>query len=159
MSRPITPFALPAHDQATLEKFTRTGRRAMKEAPLDRLRAISLALPGASEGGGVGNPSFRVRDKIFAMQHAVDGRPSMGCKAPPGVQGALVGSEPERFFVPPYGGCHGWVAGTREAGGWLDIEIDWGEVADLVEVSYRMMAPKRFLLARLDTGEQPTAPS
>jgi len=34
----------------------------------------------------------------------------------------------------------------------LDIEIDWDEVADLVEASYRMTAPKR-LLAVLDQGE------
>ena len=49
----------------------------MDEATLDRVRAICLALPEATEGGGVGSPSFRVRDKIFAMQHGVDGRPSM----------------------------------------------------------------------------------
>ncbi|WP_201987677.1 hypothetical protein [Hymenobacter rubidus] len=30
MSRPITPFALPAADQAALEKFTRTGRRPVR---------------------------------------------------------------------------------------------------------------------------------
>ncbi len=115
----------------------------MKEAAVDRLRTISLALPEATEGGGVGDPTFRVRDKIFAMQHGVDGRPSMWCKAPPGMQSALVCSDPERFFVPPYVGCHGWI------GMWLDIEIDWDEVADLVEESYRMTAPKR-LISQID---------
>jgi predicted DNA-binding protein (MmcQ/YjbR family) len=115
----------------------------MNPDTLNRLRALCLALPDATEGGGVGNPSFRVRDKIFAMQHGVAGRPSMWCKAPPGVQTALVGSDPERFFVPPYVGCHGWV------GLWLDVEIDWDEVADLVEESYRMTAPKR-LSARIE---------
>ena len=58
----------------------------MSDYPLDRLRAICLALPEAIETGGVGNPSFKVRDKIFAMQHGVNGRPSMWCKAPPGAQ-------------------------------------------------------------------------
>jgi predicted DNA-binding protein (MmcQ/YjbR family) len=110
----------------------------MNKDPLDRLRDLCLALPEATEGGGVGNPSFRVRDKIFAMQHGVDGRRSIWCKAPPGVQPALVSSNPERFFVPPYVGCHGWI------GFWLDIELDWDEVADLVEESYRMTAPKRL---------------
>jgi predicted DNA-binding protein (MmcQ/YjbR family) len=117
----------------------------MKPDPLDRLRAICLALPEATEAGGVGDPTFRVRDKIFAMRHGVDGRMSMWCKAPPGVQGALVDSDPNRFFVPPYVGHHGWV------GMWLDVELDWDEVADLVEQSYRMTAPKR-LSARLDQG-------
>jgi predicted DNA-binding protein (MmcQ/YjbR family) len=115
----------------------------MKLEALKRLREICLALPEATEGGGVGDPTFRVREKIFAMQHRVDGRPSMWCKAPPGMQGALVGSAPERFFVPPYVGHHGWV------GMWLDVAIDWDEVADLVEESYRMTAPKR-LVRQLD---------
>jgi predicted DNA-binding protein (MmcQ/YjbR family) len=106
---------------------------------IDRLRGICLALPEATEGGGVGNPTFRVRDKIFAMQHRVDGRPSMWCKAPPGAQDILVSSNPAQFFVPPYVGQHGWV------GLWLDIDLDWGLVADLVEDSYRMTAPKRLL--------------
>ena len=114
-----------------------------KEDALDRLRAICLAFPEATEGGGVGDPSFRVRDKIFAMQHRVEGRRSVWCKAPPGGQGTLVGSQPERFFVPPYVGGHGWV------GMWLDGEIDWEEVADLVKESYRMTARKR-LSALLD---------
>jgi predicted DNA-binding protein (MmcQ/YjbR family) len=106
---------------------------------IDRLRGICLALPEATEGGGVGNPTFRVRNKIFAMQHGVDGRPSMWCKAPPGAQDVLVSSNPEQFFVPPYVGQHGWV------GLWLDIDLDWGLIADLVEDSYRMTAPKRLL--------------
>jgi hypothetical protein len=115
----------------------------MTEESLERLRGICLALPEAIEGGGVGDPSFKVRDKIFAMQHGVDGRPSMWCKAPPGAQSVLVASNPERFFVPPYVGHHGWV-GVR-----LDVELDWDEIADLVEESYRMTAPKR-LCALLD---------
>jgi len=110
----------------------------MSHDPIDQLRTICLAFPEAVEGGGVGNPSFRVRDKIFAMQHGVDGRPSMWCKAPPGAQQALVSADPERFFVPPYVGCHGWI------GHWLDIPIDWDELADLVDESYRMTAPKRL---------------
>jgi predicted DNA-binding protein (MmcQ/YjbR family) len=118
--------------------------RLPREA-LDRLRKICLAFPEATEAGGVGDPTFRVRDKIFAMQHGVEGRATLWCKAPPGAQAALVGSNPSRFFVPPYVGCHGWV------GMWLDIEIDWDEVADLVEESYRMTAPKR-LSRLLDRG-------
>jgi predicted DNA-binding protein (MmcQ/YjbR family) len=67
----------------------------------------------------------------------------MWCKAPAGVQDILVNSNPKRFFVPPYVSHHGWV------GVWLDIELDWDEIADLVEESYRMTASKR-LKAQLD---------
>ena len=118
----------------------------MNDEPLDRLRTICLALPEASEQGGVGDPSFKVRDKIFAMRHRMNDRMSMWCKAQVGAQDVLVGSNPERFFVPPYVGRYGWV------GIWLDGEVDWSEVADLVEESYRMTAPKR-LTALLNPGK------
>ena len=110
---------------------------------LERLRRICLRFPEAIEAGGVGNPSFKVRDKIFAMQHGHEGRTSCWVKAPVGVQGMLVGHDAARFFVPPYVGHHGWV------GIWLDREVDWEELTDLVEESYRMTAPKR-LIAQLD---------
>ena len=45
--------------------------------------------------------------------------------------------------MPPYVGHNGWV-GVR-----LDVEIDWDKLADIVEESYRMTAPKR-LAALLD---------
>ena len=64
---------------------------------------------------------------------------SMWCKAPRGAQAVLVGSDPDRFFVPPYVGHHGWI------GLWLDVELDWDEVAELVVGSYRLIAPKRLL--------------
>jgi predicted DNA-binding protein (MmcQ/YjbR family) len=113
--------------------------------PLERLRAVCLAFPEAVESGGVGDPSFKVRDKIFAMQHRMDGRPSLWVKAPDGVQEMLVGAVPERFFRPPYVGHRGWV------GLGLDGELDWDELADLVEESYRMTAPKR-LSAQIESG-------
>lgn len=106
---------------------------------IDKLRAICLALPEATEGGGVGNPTFRVRDKIFAMQHPAQDRPSMWCKAPRGFQAMIVESDPENFFVPPYVGKSGWI------GVWLDTELDWDHIAELIDESYRMTAPKRLL--------------
>ncbi|MFN2471493.1 MAG: MmcQ/YjbR family DNA-binding protein [Gaiellaceae bacterium] len=112
-------------------------------ATLERLRGICLRFPEAIETGGVGNPSFKVREKIFAMQHGHQGRPSCWVKAPHGVQGMLVGHDPERFFAPPYVGQHGWV------GVWIDGSVDWEELADLAEESYRMTAPKR-LVEQLD---------
>jgi predicted DNA-binding protein (MmcQ/YjbR family) len=111
----------------------------MNDDPLNKLRAICLALPEAVEGGGVGDSSFKVRDKIFAMQHPMNGRPSVWCKGPRGLQEVLVGSDPDRFFVPPYVGQHSWI------GFWLDVEIDWNHIAGLVEDSYRMTAPKRLV--------------
>ncbi len=113
---------------------------------LDRIRAICLAFPEATEGAGVGNPSWVVRKKIFAMRHdAHEGRWGIWCKAPDGAQQALVTGDPDRFFRPPYVGVHGWIGIS------LDVDQDWDFIADLVEDSYRMTAPKR-LVAQLDVG-------
>ena len=85
----------------------------MPEQPIDRLRAICLALPEAVEKETWGDPTFRVRDKIFAMEKRGDGRVSLWCKAPEGSQMVLVGADPERFFVPPTWGTRaGWVRGS-----------------------------------------------
>jgi hypothetical protein len=111
---------------------------------LDHLRTICLALPAATEQETWGDPTFRVRDKIFAMRKCGDGRISIWCKAPPGAQEVLVGADPERYFVPPYVGHRGWI-GIR-----LDLaDVEWDDVADLIADSYRLTAPKR-LLAQLD---------
>ena len=118
--------------------------------PIARIRAICLAFPEAVEKpfGGHTAPSFRVCDKLFVTTYE-DGS-AMTCKAPPGVQQALVGSAPDRFFVPPYVGHKGWI-GVR-----LDVEQDWKEIAELIEDSYRMTAPKRLsaLLDRRDSIKQ-----
>jgi len=113
--------------------------------PFQRLREFCLALPEATEKpfGGHTTPSFRVRDKMFAMGAEGDGRISVWCKAPPGAQEVLVGADPDRFFRPPYVGKDGWV-GVR-----LDVPVNWAVVSDLVQDSYRMTAPKR-LVAQLD---------
>jgi predicted DNA-binding protein (MmcQ/YjbR family) len=110
----------------------------MSSQPTDRLRTICLALPEATEKEAWGDPTFRVREKIFAMERRGDGRVSLWCKAPPGSQTILVTADPLRFFVPPYVGHKGWV-GMR-----LDAGPDWEEVAGLVRRSYRLVAPKRL---------------
>lgn len=73
----------------------------MPDQPIDRLRAICLALPEAVEKEAWGDPTFRVRGKIFAMEKRGDGRVSLWCKAPLGSQMILVGADPERFSCRP----------------------------------------------------------
>jgi len=130
----------------------RTAGRTARADPLVRLRQICLALPEATEKIAWGEPTFRVgATKMFAMftdNHHGDGRVALWCKAPPGVQEMLVGAAPQRFYVPPYVGHKGWI-GVR-----LDLEVDWIEIADLVEDAYRMTAPKR-LVAQLDAVDSP----
>ena len=118
----------------------------MAPRPLLRLRKICLALPEAHEVEAWGEPTFRVRKKLFAMYASADshhggGRPAAWCKAAPGNQSLMVRHAPARFFVPPYVGPSGWV------GVYLDGAVDWAELAELIGDSYRLIAPKR--LARL----------
>lgn len=115
----------------------------MAPRPLTRLRRLCLALPEAHEVEAWGEPTFRVRNKLFAMyasaeSHHGGGRPAAWCKASAGNQQLMVKAEPERFFVPPYVGPSGWV------GVFLNGPVDWVELADLLRDSYRLVAPKRL---------------
>ncbi|MGH9280930.1 MAG: MmcQ/YjbR family DNA-binding protein [Acidimicrobiales bacterium] len=112
---------------------------------IEWLRRVCLALPEAEEKpfGGHTAPSFRVRDKLFLMIY--EDLSGMMLKARPGVQEALVSSDPDRFFVPAYVGHRGWI------GAHLTVDQEWDEIAELIEESYRMTAPKR-LVKMLDAG-------
>lgn len=106
----------------------------MNDEVLSRVREICLALPETGERPSHGAPTFFVRDKrAFVMvmdNHHGDGRFAIWCAAPEGIQGALVESDPERFFVPPYVGHRGWL-GVR-----LDRGLDWNELEGIVEDAY-----------------------
>lgn len=120
---------------------------------LDTLRLICLSLPEAEERETWDAPTFRIRDKIFAMVHDVKMRPSVWFKAPPGTQSLLTEAAPDRFFVPPYVGHKGWV------GLWLDTPLDYEEVAALITRSWRMTAPKRLAATLSSPDDTPAEPS
>jgi len=80
---------------------TRWGPRRLttvpdQEALLDRLRAVCMSLPEATEGAGLGNP---------------------------------------------------WIGIS------LEVDPDWDFVAELIEQSYRMTAPRK-LIARMEDGNR-----
>jgi hypothetical protein len=105
---------------------------------LQRARRICLALPEAAEKIAWGAPTFRVRNKMFAIfadNHHNDGRIALWCKAPKWEQEHRVEEDPERYFVPPYVGVQGWIG--------LQLNrFKVAEVQDLVEQAYCMVAPK-----------------
>lgn len=103
--------------------------------PIQRFRAICLALPEATEIETWGHPTFRVKDKIFASAGAEGGAWSFGMKTTHEMQAGLVESDP-RFTAAAYVGKHGWVSMR------VDEDIDWNQVKALVVESYRMIAPK-----------------
>jgi predicted DNA-binding protein (MmcQ/YjbR family) len=104
-------------------------------ANLGRVRAISLALPEATEAlTWETEINFRVRNKIFVF--AGDGS-SVMLKADREELPALL--EDDRFRPAPYLARGGWVL--------LDLtlrKIDWTEVTELIHTSYCLVAPKRL---------------
>jgi predicted DNA-binding protein (MmcQ/YjbR family) len=111
--------------------------------PLDRLREVCLSFPESHEVEAWGEPTFRVKNKIFAMyasanDHHGDGRVGVWLKAAPGNQDLMIQFAPKRFFVPPYVGKSGWV------GVYLDTVCDWTELPELVRDAYLLTAPKKL---------------
>lgn len=120
----------------------------MPNTPLGRLRIICLGFPEAHEVKAWGEPTFRVRNTIFAMHadaanHHGAGRPAVWVKATPANQALMIKAAPQRFFLPPYVGKAGWI------GIWLDGNAPWAAVKELLCDAYRRVAPKR-LVAILD---------
>ena len=124
--------------------------------PIEGVRKIALALPDVFEKEAWGEPTFRAPGGMFAMfsnNHHNDGNIAILCKAPLGYQAEMVRIAPERFYVPPYVGVNGWV-GLR-----LDVDVDWDEVAGVIEQAYKMCAekslPRRALRNRSVSAKRP----
>jgi predicted DNA-binding protein (MmcQ/YjbR family) len=113
------------------------GRRSGR-TPVERLRAICLALPETTEKVAWGEPTWRVRGRLFAQlddhHHGAD-HLAVWLPAPLGEQEAMIFTDPARFFRPPYVGQRGWI-GVR-----IDRRPRWALVARLVEQAYRQVAP------------------
>jgi predicted DNA-binding protein (MmcQ/YjbR family) len=111
---------------------------------LKELRKICLALPESSEVEAWGRPTFRGGEKIFAVFGGPDEKTQTSyCvifKPDPEERPALV--QDERFFSPRYWGPGGWLGLDFEA-----AKVDWQEVSELVDASYRQVALKRMIKA------------
>jgi hypothetical protein len=111
---------------------------------LAEVRRICLAFPEAHETISFGRPWFRVKT-AFAV-FGGGGRTPDTRMFPSGLlflpdedtRSALL--QDERAFVPAYLGPKGWMG--------LDLTaapVDWQEVTELVDESYRNTAPKRLV--------------
>ncbi len=105
-----------------------------------RLRAICLALPEAHEELMRRGPSYRVGNRIFALERPWNHWLALWCKVPDGARDIILDAEPARFFIPPYFGAKGWI------GIGLDEAADWREIDAFVHRSYRLVAPKRLAM-------------
>jgi predicted DNA-binding protein (MmcQ/YjbR family) len=112
---------------------------------LAELREIALGFPGAQEKISHGRPGFFAA-KMFAMYGGSTKQTGemtavnhcVMVKVDESDRAAL--RRDERFFYPAYVGVSGWLG--------LDFTVaavDWDEVRELVDASYRLVAPARFL--------------
>lgn len=113
----------------------------MANPALPRVRKICLSFPEAHEVETWGEPTFRVRNKLFAMHasvgtHHTQGREAMWVKSTPVNQGFMIKANPKRYFWPPYVGSSGWV------GVYIDGRVNWKELADILRDAYDLTAAK-----------------
>lgn len=127
----------------------------MARNELERIRAIALGLPHVNERLSHGAPSFFIRDKrpicyFHEANFAGDGRTSLMCPAPPGGQAARVALDHEVFFAPTpsaSGVFKDWICAYVDR--LQESELDWHDIADVIEEAYRVVAPKK-LIAELE---------
>ena len=114
---------------------------------LAELRAIALGFPESFEKVSHGRPVFCV-----PKMYAVYGGSSKTIK--PGEMTAIPHSvlvkadesdrkaleQDRRFFYPAYMGPYGWLGLDFTA-----AKVDWAEVRELVDASYRLVAPPKAL--------------
>jgi predicted DNA-binding protein (MmcQ/YjbR family) len=115
---------------------------------LAQVRELALALPDAAEKVSHGRPAMFTK-KVFAYYGGslkqdgewVQHPHSIVVLADPADRHALL--EEDRTYIPAYLGPSGWIGID------LDERTDWTEVAELLDASYRLTAPKRSV-TRLD---------
>lgn len=128
---------------------------------LARVRELALALPDAAEKVSHGRPAF-FTTKVFAYYGGstkqggewVDHPRGLMVLLDPGEREALLTDE--RVFLPAYLGPSGWLGLDLVADGARRVtDVDWAEVGELLDASYRMTAGARRVAA-LDGRGSPT---
>ena len=117
---------------------------------LERVRRLAHRFPSADEKVSHGRPAFFTK-KVFAYYGGsleVDGEwvqhPHSLVVLPDEADRRAL-TEDDRTYVPAYLGPSGWIGVD------LDDATDWDEIAELLDASYRLTAPKRDVV-QLDTS-------
>lgn len=115
-----------------------------------RVRKLCLALPESHEKTAWGTPTFRVKDKLFAMwtdadSHNGKGNEAVWIKSDLDNQQLMITMEPKRYFKPPYVGPNGWV------GAYCNGKTDWKTVEAMLRDAWLSIMPRKLLKA-LESG-------
>jgi hypothetical protein len=110
--------------------------------PIDQLRNICLEFPDVTERLSHGEPTWFIRQKksfVMSVDHHHDNRVGFWCAYDGLERDSLVAERPEAFYRPPYVGVRGWL------GVFLDVPVDWDEIAEIAETAYRRIAPQKLV--------------
>lgn len=108
-----------------------------RPAAMERVSRMSLALPDAKIKPAQGAAAYQVRGRSFSMvwdDHHGSGRTELWVKSTLDGQQEWVAGDRDLYYVPPYVGPNGWI------GAWLDVEVDWPAVAELLVEGYLIQA-------------------
>jgi len=126
-------------------------QRPSDPATVERLRKLCAGLSGVTEKQSHGEAAWFIGGKQFATtaDHHHDDRLSVWLAATAGAQEMFVSEDTQHFFRPPYVGHRGWL------GVYLDADdVDWDGLAGMIENAYRLVAPKKWLMANLQDAHQ-----
>jgi hypothetical protein len=101
------------------------------------VRRLALALPATTEKPSYSTPGFRVRDRLFARIREERDVPVVWCESIEEKE-LLIASQPARFFTTPHYDRHPTVLVRLGA-------VDTTELAELLDASWRLRAPKRVV--------------
>jgi predicted DNA-binding protein (MmcQ/YjbR family) len=108
---------------------------------VERIRAICLAYPEASEVKAWGRPTFRAGRRIFVMVSASMDRPFTIVFKPEADERPAYLAD-DGFYSPPYWGPGGWLATAIDG-----PDADWTRLSKIIDTSYRQVALVRQIRA------------
>lgn len=120
---------------------------------LARVGELALALPEAEERPSHGSPGWRVAGgkyfAIFSRHHHGEREVAVLVKTSGQDElAALIERDPESYYRPAYYGASGWVGIVLNRKG-----VDWDNVADWLERSWRAVAPRRLTKLMTEADE------
>lgn len=116
----------------------RTSRRRLAGVSFDRVRELGLELPGVEEGLCYGTPGLRVKGK-FLLRLRDDGE-SVAIKIPMDDREVLLQADPAVFYITDHYRGYPAILFRLSA-------IHENQLADLLELGWRFVAPKRLVRA------------
>ncbi|HUR62627.1 MAG TPA: MmcQ/YjbR family DNA-binding protein [Candidatus Thermoplasmatota archaeon] len=132
----------PTRPAAKASPATKHAGKRHDPALAARFRRLALSYPEAVEVEQFGEPWFKVGKKAFCTYGAEGGQDGASFSLSPMDQSELI--KDPRFERTHYIGQHGWTTMR------FDGQPDWDEVAQLVDIAYRRVAPRRLVLALPD---------